>query len=221
MRLRTKEEAIDIISQCALEYRRNLSNNCILFVAATGNSYTCFEALFMPQNYKHLTGVRSKLNGSDFFSLAVRNRISLNDITLTNDGVTDLKLDILPQLMNIHLTARMIGDYDQSRSLLITDKIAGTVTAAMGFTRTNDMYLPNTALKKDVREITIHATRRRVAAIFIKPRGTELYKQLTYIAKGVMLDDDHLLPHLQDKVDIYNLTADFPIPRMSVEDSTQ
>ena len=78
MRLRTKEEAIGIISQCALEYRRNLSKKCILFVTATGNSYTCFEALFMPQNFKHLTGVRSKLNGSDFFDRATRNRISLN-----------------------------------------------------------------------------------------------------------------------------------------------
>ena len=127
-----------------------------------------FEALFLPQNFKHLTGVNSKLSGSDFFYLAVRNRISPGEVMLANDGTTDLKLDVLPQLMNIHLTARMAGDYDHSKSLLITDKIAGTVTAAMGFKQSKGLYLPNTALRKDVREITVQTTRHRVVAIFIK-----------------------------------------------------
>ena len=215
MRLKTKEEAIGIINKCALEYKRNLSNKSILFITTTGRTSACFEALFMPQNFKHLTGVRSKLSGSDFFDLAVRNRISPKDISLANDGTTDLKMDILPQLMKIHLTARMVGDYDQSKSLLITDKIAGTVTAAMGFTLAKGVYLPNTALKKDVREITIQATRRKIAAIFIKPRGCGLYKHLSYIAKGITIDDDFLAPLLQKKVDILGITADFPIPRKS------
>ena len=32
--------------------------------------------------------------------------------------------------MNIHLIARMVGDYDNSKSYLVTDKLAETVTAA-------------------------------------------------------------------------------------------
>ena len=217
MRLRSKEEAIRTISNSALEYEKNLSNNTILFITSTGNKATCFEALFLPQNFKHLTGIRSKLSGADFFDLAVRNRISPDDIELANDGTTDLKLNVLPQLMSIHTTARMVGDYDHSKSLLITDKIAGTVTAAMGFKESKGIYLPNTALKKDVRDITTQATRRRVIAIFTKPRSDKLYKHLTYIAKGIFIDDNALSLITQEKVDSAGIVADSPIPRKPME----
>jgi len=40
----------------------------------------------------------------------------------------------------------MVGDYDNSRPLLITDKLAGTVTVAMGFLAVDGLYIPNTAL---------------------------------------------------------------------------
>ena len=181
MRLRTNEEALSIINACAVEYKKNLSSNNLLFVTTGSNRALCFETLFMPHNFKHLTGVESNLSGLDFFDLAVRNRISPSEITLADDGTTDLKLDILPQLMNIHVTARMIGDYDHSRPLLIADKFAGAVTMAMGFVQTNGLYMPNTALKKDVRDITIHATRRRVTLIFVKHRHDIKYTFLSYI----------------------------------------
>ena len=44
----------------------------------------------------------------------------------------------------------------------------------------------------DIREISQKATRRKVAAIFVKPRNDALYKQLLYIAKGLTIDDDML-----------------------------
>ena len=123
MRLRNKEEIIRIVNKCALEYKENLSHKNILFVTTTVNESASFEALFLPQHFKHLTGVKSRLGGADFFDLAVRNRLSPNDIVLTDDGIVELKLDVLPQLMNIHITARMVGDFDRSKSLLITDKM--------------------------------------------------------------------------------------------------
>jgi len=217
MRLRSKEEAIQIISKAAIEYKKNLSNKIVLFITSMGDTLNYFEALFLPQNFKHLTGIRSKHSGADFFNLAVRNRISPNDIVLANDGTTDLKLDVLPQLMNIHITARMVGDFDHSKSILVTDKIAGTVTAAMGFKKTKELYLPNTALKKDVRDVTAKTTRQRVIATFIKHRNENLYKHLTYIAKGVFIDDDILSLIVQEKVDSVGLAADSPIPRRAVE----
>jgi len=205
MYLRTNEEAIKIIYKCAIEYKNNLSNKCVLFVTVTDSKATSFEALFLPQNFKHLTGAASHLSGADFFDLAVRNRLSPNDITLANDGTTDLKLDVLPQLMNIHRTARMVGDYDFSRSLLVADKVAGTVTAALGFVQSKNLYLPKTALKADVRDITIQSTRRKIAAVFVKRRGDELFSHLTYIAKGMTMRDEILASILREKVDTQNL----------------
>ena len=59
----------------------------------------------------------------------------------------------------------MIGDYNNLKPLLVTDKFVGTVTYAMGFIFRNGFYVPNTALKDDLRNITERATRRRVIAI--------------------------------------------------------
>jgi len=60
MRLRTKEEAVKIIYDCAKLYKENLSNKCVLFITAEGDKATIFESLFLPQNFKHLTGVQSR-----------------------------------------------------------------------------------------------------------------------------------------------------------------
>ena len=160
-----------------------------------------------------LTGISSKLNAEQFFRAAINRRLGEKDISLSTDGTSDLKLDILPKLMNIHISARMVGDYDNSKPLLITDKFAGTTTMAMGFVQINGIYIPNTALKKDVREITSKATRRKVAAVLIKARSDVLYKRLTYLAKGLTIDDALFKPVIREKVDTQKLTAAFPIPK--------
>ena len=64
----------------------------------------------------------------------------------------------------------------------------------------------------------IKATRRRVIAIFFKPRNEILYKQLTYIGKGMTIDDSVLASVLRERVDEQNLTASFPIPRKSMQE---
>jgi len=212
MPARTKIEVVRTIQNCAALYKENLSGKNLLFVTTHNNSALCFETFFACQNFMHLTGVKSHLNSDHFFRAATSRRLSTKDITIPKDGTVDLKLDALPQLMNIHRSARMVGDYDNTKPLLITDKFAGTVTAAMGFVCINNFYMPNTALKKDVREITTQATRRKVAAIFVKYRHDAMYAKLTYIAKGVTVDDGILQKAIGDKVDLENLTADFPIP---------
>ena len=210
---RTRIEALRVIFECAVLYNDNLAGKNVLFITTTPDNKTAgFETLFMPHNFLHLTGISTKHNAELFFRAALNRRLSVNDISLALDGTTDLKLDILSKLMSIHMTARMIGDYDNSKPLLITDKFAGTIAMAMGFTQINGFYMPNTALKMDLRQITEQATRRKVAAIFIKPRNADYYKRLTYIAKGMTIDDAVLALIIQEKVDITNLTADFPIP---------
>ena len=163
MQLRTNEEAIRIIYQCAVEYRENLSNKFVLFITAKDNNTADFETLFLPQNFKHLTGVGSRLSGADFFGLAVRNRLSPNEITLAKDGTTDLKLD--------------------------------------------------------VRDITVQSTRRRIIAIFVKPRKDALYRQLTYIAKDISLDEVVHTHTIHDRIDRYNLVgATLPEPNKPLQE---
>jgi hypothetical protein len=213
MKLKTKDDVIIAIHSCAALYNKNLVHKNVLFVTLQNGLVHSFETLFRPSNFLHLTGVSSRLDGDRFYQAAIGNRLGANDITIAPDGKTDLKLEVLPQLMDIHVKARMVGDFNNSMPLLVTDKLAGTSTMAMGFIDINGVYIPNTALKKDLRDITNHATRRKIVAIFVKPREEPLYERLTYIARDVAIDDAILKPITHEKVDIQNLTAAFPIPR--------
>ena len=209
----TKKEAVGIIHRCAALYDKNLAGKNVLFVTIKDSSVACFEALFRTQNFMHLTGVKSMMNSDFFYKAALNQRLSPSNISFDSGGTSELKLEALPQLMSIHTTARMVGDYDNSGPLLISDKLVGTVTMVMGFVKVNDVYIPNTALKKDLRDISAQATRRKIADIFTKPRNKALYENLTYIAKGLAIDDENLASVLSDMIDKNSLTATFPIPR--------
>ena len=212
--MRTKKEVIECIHRCAVLYGANLAKKNVLFVTINEGKPTVFETVFMPHNFMHLTRVISNLSSDLFYQAAFNNRLSVKNITLSKDGKTEQKLDILPQLMNIHRAAKMIGDYDNSRPLLIADKFAGTTAMALGFVNINNIFMPSTALKLDIRDITKKAARHRIAAIFIKPRQESCYTCLTYIAKGLTIED--VLPI--DRVDSQNLTASFLIPRKDLQE---
>jgi len=208
----SKEKAVGIIHASAVAYGTNLSGRNVLFVAGGSDKPDCYEMLFLPQNFLHLTGMRTSLNSEAFYRTALNKGLSPSSIEYDPGGTSEIKLEILPRIMTIHKTARMIGLYDNSRPLLVADRFAGTVTMAMGFICIDGLYRPNTALKIDVRDITEKATRQAIAAIFVKLRGDSLYSQLTYIAKGMTINDEVFAPVLREKVDMQNLTG-IPTPQ--------
>ena len=213
MAISNPTEALRIVFACAALYEKNLSGNNVLFATVENGESAYVETLFQSQNFLHLTGLRTNLSSERFYDAALHQRLKLSDVSFKKSGVTELKLQVLPKLMAIHTTARMIGDYDHSQPLLITDKFAGTVAMAIGFVYANGIYVPNTALKMDIRDISQKETRRKIVAIFVKPRNNIRYKRLSYIAKGLTIDDDALASVLREKVDIAGPIADFPIPR--------
>ena len=203
---KTKAEAIRIVHSAAVAYHSNLVNKNVMFVAVENGKAVLFETSFLPRNFLHLTGIRTNLSSITFFNLSLRDRLREQDIAFTADGTTDKKLDVLNSLMNIQVTARMLGDYDHSKRLLVTDKLAGTVTSAMGFRKDGYYYLPNTSLKTDMRTISIKPI-QRVAAVFVKQIQEPMYQDMTYIAKGLSIGDDLFIAALRDKVAVENLAA--------------
>ena len=201
---KTKSEALRIVHSGALAYQKNLVNNNVLFITLNNNKAELFEVSFLPRNFLHLTGIRTKLNSTTFYTLALRDRLRKQDIALADDGTTDKKLDVLQSLMNIQVTARMLGEYDHSQRLLVTDKLAGTVTSAMGFRRDGDYYMPNTSLKTDMRTITQKPV-QRIAAIYVKKFNDEKYCTLTYIAKELTIEDDIFIHAMCEKADKFIL----------------
>ena len=186
-----KEEAVSIAVQCAQLYSKNINNKDFLFVCGTLDNPTLLRTTFGPRNYLHLTGIlptkNSRLNPLRFFDACMTNHLSPDDIILAKDGTTEMKLRVLPYLMDIPKLARMAGDFSAYGIKLYTEKILGKVYGCMGFVISGERYVPNTALNYDVRDIT--QNRQRILAVFGKKTSEKLYRELCYLAKGVKLED--------------------------------
>ena len=188
-----KEEAYRIILECADQYKTNLVNCHLLFIFQDVGTVQWLEAICLPRNYRHLTGINltdNRLKSVDFYEMCIDKKLSPSAFEMKKDGTTKMKLSVLSQVMNIHKTAKMIGNFNAAKSLLVTDKLVGTITACMGFVREHDksnLYIPNTVLCEDMRNITEKPT-MRMLAIFRKPKSVDIYNECTYLAKGVPLD---------------------------------
>ncbi|MBQ8691524.1 MAG: hypothetical protein IJ520_00145 [Synergistaceae bacterium] len=198
-----KEAAIKIITSCAKSYKNNLENKNLLFIFGDLQTPEYFEASFFPRNFLHLTGIKlveSRISSSiDFYDRCLNGKLSPKDFYLAQDGTTDMKLSVLPQLMNLHLSAKMVGDYNNLHSVLYTEKILGNIYACMGFIHENGYYIPNTALREDIRDITIRQ-KKRVLVIFRKDIKQKLYEKICYTAKKLNILQLNLSESLRQKI---------------------
>ncbi|MCL2494724.1 MAG: PBECR4 domain-containing protein [Oscillospiraceae bacterium] len=194
----TAKQAVPIIRRCAQLYEANLAETSILFVSEENGTLCSCEAEFNRHNFMHLTGVDCNLNPGEFYYRALRNALKPSAFRMKQDQTTEQKLSILAELMQFHNKACIIGEYDGSRMNLQTDVLAGTVRSVLGFIKTQRLYVPNTALKEDIRNITKKAY--PVVAIFKKPRLAKTYGAPSFVNhKRVSLDA--LRSALSEKVD--------------------
>jgi hypothetical protein len=184
-----KKQAIKILIDSAHEYKSNFANKNMLIVFDDNNSYTYIETLFLPRHFLHLTGIETKeenRNASAFYKKCLSKKLSLSEFDFKSDGTTELKLSILLQMMNINNFSRMIGDYNNSKANLITEKIAGTTSLCMGFVKDGLYYVPNTALKQDARDLV--GKTHRIVTVFSKASKDIKYCKLEYYAKKFNVD---------------------------------
>lgn len=200
-----KEEAIKIITKAAKEFQNNLAHNNILFITGHPDAPNCVEAVFFPRNFLHLTGI--KLNGGNnkksvtFYNECLNGKLKPNEFYMASNGTTEMKLNVILTLMNIHKTARMMGDYNSSKSVLYTEKLTGNHIGCMGFANYGGYYNPNTLLNEDIRSVT-QKPQDKVLAILRKPIKQEKYTELCYAAKGIQLDKIKLPIDYSEKIDI-------------------
>lgn len=169
-----KKRIISIVTNAAKQYHVNLENQKVLFVYgnpsevrrqiknndAIINCLDYYEVAFYKSNFLHLTGL--KINNKTvksaihFYSKCLKGRLSEKDFSISEDGSTIQKLEVLEYMMNIKKNASMIGDFSDTGPKLYSDKIAGNTNACMGFVR--DEYtnnnVPNTLLKNDIRNVS-------------------------------------------------------------------
>ena len=179
---------IKIIAECAKLYRDQLLDKQLLIVYGSDiNHIDSMEIQFKDVHFLHLTGVQvsSRIPAKRFFKLALQSKLPQKELSLKEDGTSVMKLSVLKQTMSIHKLARMVGDYNYAKTYLYTEKLAGTTALSLGFVKDErELYVPNTILREDIRDITTRP-QQRILAMYIKGEDENAYTQRTYLAPNV------------------------------------
>lgn len=199
-----KRKAIQIITKAAALYHADLEDQKVLFLYGVPAevrkqlqteserllSIKGYEATFHRYNFLHLTGVKVNSSGVasaiHFFEKCLDNRLIQEDFSFAKDGSTAQKLDILENMMRIKRNVTMIGDFTDRGPKLFTEKAAGNVCGCIGFVedRNTGLNVPNTLLKKDIRDVTASPV-QKVYAVLSKGYTAERYSVLEKIDKGI------------------------------------
>lgn len=213
----TKTDALRIVYKYAPIYKDYLSGRNLLFICTDKyKNVSCLEVLFTASRFLHLTGFQLKtgeITPDDFLERCIQRRLSLRDFDFNSDGTTELKMRALPLVMCSDLGANMVGDYNNQRPKLYTEKIAGGVNACMGFVRDggDGPFVPNTMLDSDIRDETERPL--RIVATFSKSIADQKYEDIVRLGKNVdwnrlQFPEEYLylLPLIQAKLNVYNGT---------------
>lgn len=185
----TKKEALAVVFSCAQLYKENLVDKTLLFVTTDKHKKIhCLEVTFDISNFLHMTGFKvnkAEITARHFFSLCYDKRLTENDFEFADDGTTEMKMRVLPGLVKKNLSAKMLGDYNMSQPKLFTDKLAGSISACMGFVRDRGegRFIPNTVLEGDIREKV--RTSDRIILTYRKERKATQYSEIVFMAKKI------------------------------------
>ena len=199
-----KKDALRIITTCAKKYDENLEGNNLLIISLSNKALNHIEIKFLGSNFLHLTGVSTKLKASSFYNKCINGKLSIDDFGIKTDGTTVLKLTILPKLMDLCKNTNIIGQYNGSKVKLCTDKLAGNIVGCMGLIKQGQYYVPNTALKEDIRDYIFKS--EKVIAIFGKSFSDKLYNRLLYVSKEPEIN---ITSEIISKIDIDNFIVGF------------
>lgn len=211
-----KKRAIQVITKAAELYRDNLEDEKVLFLYGIPSevkkqletkeknlsSIKAYEVAFHRYNFLHLTGV--KLNTKEtasaihFYQKCLDKRLTENDFYMSKDGSTGQKLDILERMMSLKRNVTMIGDFTDRGPKLYAEKVAGNVCGCIGFVKDSNTKLnvPNTLLKKDIRDITSQPT-QKVYAIISKHYTEDKYSVLEKLDKSIDLKECHFSEEIE------------------------
>ena len=208
-----QQKILNEVYKCLKDYDENLKNKKVMFIIENKDRNIDKEEVYFPKSsYQHLTGVSlidkkgRKLNAYEFYDLLKNGTITIDEYKFkSKDKTTDLKLEVLPQLMKIDRMANIMGDFSNYNLFLQTEKIAGNINACMGFIKDSNTntFIPNTALKKDIRTITDN--RKKIIAILKKDINEKLYKNITYLKQNYRIIDILQNDDINKIIDIKNI----------------
>lgn len=191
-----KRRAIQTMTKAAQNYKNNLEDQKVLFLYGT------------PSDVKRQLKTGVKLNKNNvasaihFYEKCLNNRLAEDDFFFAKDGSTGQKLDILERMMLIKKNVTMIGDFTDRGPKLFTEKAAGNICGCIGFVqdRNTKLNVPNTLLKKDIRDVTAQPT-YKVFAVISKHYTDDKYSCFTKLDKSIDLKECHFTEEIEIMID--------------------
>ena len=199
---RDKKSDLNIIKQAALLYDKNLLNKNILFIYLKNNKIEYYEVTFLREHFKHLTGVKTKLNAYEFYYRAKNNRLRIKDFDY-KDNTSALKINNLIKAMDLCSFSKMIGVFKHNKVYVSLKKVTGNNNLILGFDEGESINYPKTLLKGDVRDYTRKVY--RIIGILSKNLSDKKYNTLNYIAKNINAKRFILNNELKNIIDIDKL----------------
>lgn len=207
----TKKEALRIIIAAAKGYSKMLEGLNYLFIYCNreNNQIEYFEAVFLPRNFQHLTGVEHldsegniQKNSVFFYQKCLNNTITEAEIRFRKDGTTPLKLEALPRLVQFLRFSKMTVLYNGIRPKLAVDRIAGTTNYCLGFVKDGDYFVPSSCLLEDIRKLGSKPS--QILAIMSKKanQSETIYKEIRYVVKGIPLNKLKLSDKLSNLISL-------------------
>lgn len=223
-----KRKAIQIITNAAELYRDYLEDQKVMFLFGVSSevkkqlltenkllsSILSYEVVFHRHNFLHLTGVILNKNNVasaiHFYEKCIDKRLTDTDFMFATDGSTGQKLSILESMMNIKKCVTMIGDFTDRGPKLYAEKIAGNVCGCIGFVhdRYTKLNVPNTLLKKDIRDVT-EFPKYKVFAVMSKSYTDEKYSKIEKIDKSIDFKECFFSEKIEAVIDRNNMLQMF------------
>ncbi len=125
-----------------------------------------------------------------------------NDFIFAKDGSTGQKLDILESMMQIKKNVTMIGEFTDRGPKLFAEKAAGNVCGRIGFVqdRNTKLNVPNTLLKKDIRDVTAQPA-YKVFVVISKHYTDDKYSQLVKLDKSIDLSECQFTEQIENLIE--------------------
>ena len=179
-----KKRIIRIVTDAADNYDKYLNEKCFLIVYQSNDGMDFAEVSFRNMNFKHLTGIQSRLTAIQFYEACLDDRLSEDEITIDSKGKVMQKVKVLPYLHKLLYHNCMIGDFINSGVMIQADYFVGDtkLVLSVGFRKDETTDYPVTLYSGDVRKLTNPTN--KVLAIFKKSYSDTEYSETSYIAKG-------------------------------------
>ena len=202
-----RKQALSIILQATKEYDDLLNDKHFLVVYRKDSQILTCCVGFRSFNFLHLTGIKTKMSASKFYSACLSGVLSTKDIEIDKKGKTQQKIAVLPHLSKLLYNNCMIGDFINSGIAIRADYFVGDTRAVLsvGFRSGQLADIPVSLYNESVKILT-HPT-CKVLAIFRKHYNMDKFDTCTYLAKDYEINkfSEKIVQQLEDNVVVYQL----------------